>query len=81
MHFKNHSKRLEWLPQPDITEPLGVDENVDWSNSFVLEPKPTLNEIFPTSNNAQYLSLIDVISGYHNLKLPIISHYICTPIW
>ena len=30
---------------------------------------PTLNDIFPKSNNLKYLSLIDVNSGYHNLKL------------
>ena len=30
---------------------------------------PTLNDIFPKLNNTQYLSLIYVISGYHNLKL------------
>ena len=30
---------------------------------------PTLNDILPELNNAKYLSLIDVSSGYHNLKL------------
>ena len=30
---------------------------------------PTLNNIFPKLNNVQYPSLIDVSSGYPNLKL------------
>ena len=30
---------------------------------------PTLNYMFPKLNNAKYLSLKDVSSGYHNLKL------------
>ena len=30
---------------------------------------PTLNHILPKLNNAPYLSLIDVSSSYHNLKL------------
>ena len=29
---------------------------------------PTLNDILSKLNNAQYLSLIDLDSGYHNLK-------------
>ena len=30
---------------------------------------PTLNDILPKPNNTKYHSLIDVSSGYHNLKL------------
>ena len=30
---------------------------------------PTLNDILLNLNNAKYISLIDVSSGYHNLKL------------
>ena len=30
---------------------------------------PTLNNILPKFNNVQYMSIIDVSSGYHNLKL------------
>ena len=30
---------------------------------------PTCNDIFPKLNNVQYLSLTDVCSWYHNLKL------------
>ena len=30
---------------------------------------PTINDILPKLNNTKYLSLIDVSSGYHNLKL------------
>ena len=30
---------------------------------------PTLNDILPKLNNTKYLSLINVSSGYHNLKL------------
>ena len=38
----------------------------------------TLNVIFPKLNNAQYLSLIDVSSRYHNLKLDKRSSYLTT---
>ena len=37
---------------------------------------PTLYDILPKLNNAQYLSLIDVSSGYHNLKLDEKSSYL-----
>ena len=30
---------------------------------------PTLNDIIPSLNNEQYMSIIDVSSGYHNLRL------------
>ena len=30
---------------------------------------PMLNNILPKLNNVQYMSIIDVSSGYHNLKL------------
>ena len=36
---------------------------------------PTLNNILPKLNNANYLSLIDVHSEYHNLKLDKQSSY------
>ena len=36
---------------------------------------PTLNDILPKLNNAKYLSLIDVSSEYHNLKLDEKSSY------
>ena len=39
---------------------------------------PTLNEILQKLSNAQYLSLIDVSSGYHNLKLDKRSSYLTT---
>ena len=39
---------------------------------------PTLNNIFPKLNNVKYLSLIDVSSGYHNLKLDERSSYLST---
>ena len=39
---------------------------------------PTLNDIFLKLNNAKYLSLIDVSSGYHNLKLDERSSYLTT---
>ena len=37
---------------------------------------PTLNDILPNLNNGQYLFLINVNSGYHNLKLDERSSYI-----
>ena len=39
---------------------------------------PTLNNIFPKLNNVQFLSLIDVSSGYYNLKLDERSSYLTT---
>ena len=44
----------------------------------VAHRRPTLNEIFLKLNNAQYLSLIDVSSRYHNLKLDDRSSYLIT---
>ena len=41
-------------------------------NQALIRPvhkRPTLNDILPKLNNAQYLSFIDVSSGDHNLKL------------
>ena len=40
--------------------------------------RPTLNDILLKVNNAKYLSLIDVRSGYHNLKLDSKSSYLTT---
>ena len=43
-----------------------------WLNQTLIRPihrGPTLNNILPKLNSAKYLSLIDVSSGYHNLKL------------
>ena len=37
---------------------------------------PTLNEILSKLNNAEYLSLIDMSSGYHNLKCDEKSSYL-----
>ena len=39
---------------------------------------PTLNDILPKLNNVQYMSIIDVSSGYHNLKLDEKSSYLTT---
>ena len=38
----------------------------------------TLNTILPRLNNVQYLSIIDEISGYHNLQLHMQSSYLTT---
>ena len=37
-----------------------------------------LNDILPKLNNVQYMSIIDVSSGYHNLKLNDKSPYLTT---
>ena len=44
---------------------------------------PTHNDIFPTITNAKYLSFMDLISGYHNLRLDevIILDHIHMPVW
>ena len=94
---------FEWLQQQDIITHLGMDETVEWCNSFVLVSKPTgkvrlcldparpnqalirlghrgpiLSDIFLKLNNTQYLSLLDVNSGYKNLKLDERSSYLTT---
>ena len=42
---------------------------------------PTLNDILPKLNNVQYMSIIDVSSGYHNLqfdtKLSYLTTFVC----
>ena len=37
---KAFKEELEWLQQQDIITPLGIDETVEWYNSFGLVPKP-----------------------------------------
>ena len=39
---------------------------------------PTLNNILPKLNNVQYMSIIDVSSGYHNLQLDTKLSYLTT---
>ena len=39
---------------------------------------PMLNDILPKPNNVQYTSIIDMSSGYHNLKLDEKSSYLTT---
>ena len=100
---KSFKEELECLQHEDIITPLGMDETVEWCNSYVLVPISngkvrlcldparlnqalirqvdrghTLNDVLPKLNNAQYLSLIDVSSGYHNLKLDEKSSYLKT---
>ena len=36
---KPFKEELDWLPKLDIITPLGIDETVEWCNSFVLVPK------------------------------------------
>ena len=94
---------LDQLQKMDIIPPLGVDETVEWCNTFVLVPKvngkvrlcldlarlnqvlirpihrgPTLDNILLKLNNVQYMSIIDMSSGYHNLKLDEKSSYLTT---
>ena len=50
-------------------------------NQVLIRPvhrRPTFNDIFPKLNNVKYLSLTDVSSGYHNLKLDDRSSYLTT---
>ena len=50
-----------------------------WLNQVLIRPVhwgPTLNDILLRLNYAKYLSLIDVSSGYHNLKLDKRSSYL-----
>ena len=100
---KPFKEELERLHQQDIITPVGIDEMVEWCNSFVLILKPngkvrlcvdlaklnqalirpvqrghTLSDIFQKLNNVKYPSLIDVSSGYHNLKLDETSAYLTT---
>ena len=100
---KPFKEELEWLQKMDIITPLGVDETVEWCNSFVLvsiangkvmlcldlerqnqalirpiHRGPMLNDILPKLNNVQYMSIIDVSSGYHNLQLDTKYSYLTT---
>ena len=36
---KPFKEELEWLKHQDIITPLGMDETVEWFNSFVLVPQ------------------------------------------
>ena len=52
-----------------------------WLNQVLIKlvhRGPILNDILPRLNNAKYLSLLDVRSGYHNLKLGERSSYLKT---
>ena len=52
-----------------------------WLNLALLRPthrRPTLNNILPKLNNVRYMSIIDVSSRYHNLKLDNKSSYLTT---
>ena len=52
-----------------------------WLNQALIRPVQrglTLNDIMPRPNNMQYMSIIDVSSGYHNLKLDKQSSYLTT---
>ena len=96
-------EELDQLQKMDIITPLGIDETVEWCNSFVLVPKangkvrlcldparlnqalirpihrdPMLKDILLKLNNVKYISIIDMSSGYHNLKLDEKSSYLTT---
>ena len=77
----------------DIVTPLGIEETVEWCNSFVLvlksngkvrlclypeRLKQVLTRPVPKLNNVKYLSLIGASSGYHNLKLDERPSYLTT---
>ena len=50
-----------------------------WLNNMLIRlvhREPTINDILPKLNSAKYLSLIDVSSGYHNVKLDERSSYL-----
>ena len=50
-------------------------------NQALIRPShsgPTLNDILPKFNNAKYMSIIDVSSGYQNLQLDTESSYLTT---
>ena len=52
-----------------------------WLNQALIRPVHrglTLNNILPRLNNVQYMSIINVISGYHNLNLDKQSSYLTT---
>ena len=50
-----------------------------WLNQALIRPVhrgPTLNDILPKLNNVQYISIIDMGLGYHDLKLDEKSSYL-----
>ena len=48
---------------------MPTSSEAKYGHSRLVHRGPTLNDILPKLDYAQYLSLIDVSSGYHNLKL------------
>ena len=55
-----------------------------WLNQALIRPihrGPTLNNILPKLNDVKYLSLVDVSSGCHNLKLDKKSSYFTMFAW
>ena len=55
-------------------DPAQLNQALIW----LIHRGPTLNDILPKLNNVQYMSIIDVSSGYHNLKLDKQSSYLTT---
>ena len=55
------------VPKANVKGRLCLDPA--WLKQALIRPVhrgPTLNDILPKLNNAKYLSLIDVSSGYHS---------------
>ena len=60
------------LPVPKVNGIVRLCLDPAWLNQALIRlvhRGPTVNDILPKLNNAKYLSLLYVISGYHNLKL------------
>ena len=79
------NKIVEWcnsfvlVPKANGKVTLCLD--LERLNQVLIRPihrGPTLNDILPKLNSVQYMSVIDVSSGYHNLKLDEKSSYLTT---
>ena len=76
---------MEWynsfvlIPKPNSIVRMCLDPaRLNQVHIKPIHKGPTLNDIFPKLNNVKNLSLIDVSSGYHNLKLDQRSSYLTT---
>ena len=78
-------KTVEWcnsfvlVPKANVKVRLCL-EPVQLNQALIrpIHRGPTLNSILPKLNNVQYMSIIDVSLGYHNVKLDEKSSYLTT---
>ena len=89
MCYRNHSRRnfsdyknwTSFVLVPKVNGKVWLCLDLVQLYQVLIRPiqsGPMLNDILPKLNNVQYMSIIDVSSGYHNLKLDKQSSYLTT---